>query len=39
MKTGHAHVLNSLGFVELDENGAHLVQQIGTYPARVVSFE
>jgi hypothetical protein len=36
VKTGHAHVLDIPGFVELGENGTHLVHQIGTNAARVI---
>jgi hypothetical protein len=39
MKTGHTHVLNSLGFAELGKDGTYLVDQVGSNPFRIVPFE
>ena len=39
MKTGHAHVLDGPGLVKLTHNGAYLVEQVGSNPARIILFE
>ena len=36
MKTGYAHVFDGPGFVELGQDGAHLVVQVWTNPARII---
>ncbi len=39
MKAGHAHVIDGLGFVQLGEDGAYLIEQIGTNPAPIILFK
>ena len=39
VKTGHTHVLNGLGLVELHEDRAYLVEQVGPHSAGIVLFK
>jgi hypothetical protein len=39
VKTGQSHVLNRGGFVELDQDGSNLIEQVGPNPTRVASFK
>jgi hypothetical protein len=39
MKAGHPHVLDGAGFVELVQDGANLVEEIGPNSARVIPVE
>jgi hypothetical protein len=39
VKTGHAHVLNGLGFVEMGKDGAYLIAQVGSHPVSIIPFK
>jgi hypothetical protein len=39
VKTSQSHVLNRGGFVELDQDGSNLIEQVGPNPARIVLFK
>src|SRR5206468_1836271 len=39
MKAGDAYIVDGPGFVELAQNRAHLVEQVGSNPAGIVLFK